>query len=66
MRAATDVRRSGEEPQRGASPAALRALVNRVDNLLRDQASSALSVSLVILFTHYFPCIIAVDVCPSV
>ncbi|XP_073392613.1 uncharacterized protein [Physcomitrium patens] len=43
VRAATDVRRSGEEPQRGASPAALGALVNRVDNLLRDQASSALS-----------------------
>jgi hypothetical protein len=44
-RLATDVRPSGEEPRRGASPAALGALVNRVNNLLRGQAGSALSVS---------------------
>lgn len=42
---ATDVRPAGEEPRRGASPAALGALVNRVNDLLRGQASSALSVS---------------------
>lgn len=46
VRVATDVRPSGGELQRGASPAALGALVNRVNNLLRGQASSALSVSL--------------------
>nr|XP_024403578.1 uncharacterized protein LOC112295797 isoform X6 [Physcomitrium patens] len=42
-RATTDVHPSREEPQRGASIAALGALVNRVNNLLRGQASSALS-----------------------
>ena len=39
------MRPSGEEPRRGASPAALGGLMNRVNNLLRGQASSALSVS---------------------
>ncbi|KAG0625261.1 hypothetical protein M758_2G041000 [Ceratodon purpureus] len=42
-RVASDVRPTGEEPRRGASPAALGALVNRVNSLLRGQASSALS-----------------------
>lgn len=39
-------RPSGEDVRRGASPAVLGALVNRVNNLLSGQASAALSVSL--------------------
>lgn len=53
-RATTDVHPSREEPQRGASIAALGALVNRVNNLLRGQASSALSVSCVIFSANCF------------
>jgi len=51
VRLATDVRPTGEEPRQGASPAALGALMNRVNNLLRGQAGSALSVSHVVFIT---------------
>lgn len=46
VRPAPQPRASGEDVRRGASPAALGALVNRVNNLLSGQASTALSVSL--------------------
>lgn len=49
VRPAPQPRASGEDVRRGASPAALGALVNRVNNLLSGQASTALSVSLRIL-----------------
>jgi hypothetical protein len=42
----SDARSGVEEGRRRPSPAALGALLQRVNNLLRGQASSALAVSL--------------------